>query len=506
VSKRNAKIGAGENDGSSKTLRDTKFISLLSTLSSEEMAEFSKFIDSPYLNRKGPYIKRAFSEIRQFHPDYDSPLFTKARIFSALYPERSYNDVLLRKILSELQKLGEDFLGLREIGDFDFSTELKKLSSFRKRKLNKLFEKKYSDVSGYLADPTGKVNKDYFRNLYDLEIEAVNFELINDKQENTFESLKNIEQHITYDFLINILDIQYNLLVGGDTNFKREFGFITELIKQIDFAKLKKFLKNDKTDRYIIFEIFYYRWLSFLEVENDMHYFKLKELVVKHLDYFNREEKNTMLIALQNNAIHRTRAGKYEFHNEVFSVYKIMLDKNLLIASDEENMQLSTFRNIFLTARTVGEHAWSEWFVDNYIGRLDPDKRENTYHHSRALIEFDNKRFDEATKELQKVRYDHFMHKLDAQLLLLKIYYETGAYEPALSLIDSLNHYYKDSKMVSEVYRNNNGPFLKFVQKLILVRLSYKKKDAEELIYSIQNTKVLDKKWLIQKAGDLDPK
>lgn len=503
MSKGKAKIQPKENESALRGLSDTKFISLISTLNKDEMTEFAKYLDSPYCNRKGPYIGKAFNEIKKFHPEYNSHAFTREKIFDALYPGKQYNDVLMRKILSELQKLGEDFFGVHDLPEFNFPSELRKLSNFRKRRLNKLFEKKYSEVAGYLGDPTGKVSNDYFRKMYDLEIEAVNFELVNDRQENTFEGLKKIQQHITYDFLINILDIQYNMLVGGDTNFRNEYNFVAELIKHIDFAELKKFLKKNTSEQYPIFEIFYYRWLSYLENDNDEHYYKLKGLILKYLHYFSREEKNSMLITLQNNAIHKARAGRSEFHNEVFNIYKIMLEKDLMIASDDEYMQVSSFRNIFITSRVVGEHKWSEWFLENYIGRLDPEKRDNIYHHSRAHIEFDKHNYDEALRALNLITYDHFMHKLDAQILILKIYYHTDAFEPALSLVDNLKHYYKDAKKVSPAYRRNNEPFLKFVQKLVFAKTGNKKTDKAELIREIENTKTLDKRWLIERAKEL---
>lgn len=482
---------------------DTKFITMLSTFSSNELAGFSKFLDSPFNNRKGPYIVKAFEAIRKFHPSYSSPEFTKEKVFSSLYGNKPYNDVLFRKILSELQKLAEDFLAAVTSGEFDFTRELRLLQVFRKRRLDKLFEKKYADVSRYLGNPTGKVNKDYFRSQYDMEIEGVNYELIKDRQEKTFEGLKKIQQHITYDFLINILDIQYNLMIGNDSSFRNEYNFITELIKHIDFDELKKFLKKNTAEQYPIFEIFYYRWLSYLEGENEKYYFKLKELVLKHLEYFNREEKYTMLIGLQNNAIHKARAGKYEFHKEVFNINRIMIEKELYAAADDENMQLSTFRNIFITARNVKENKWSEWFVENYISKLDPDKRENTYHFSRALIEFADRNYDKALRELQNLKYEHFMNKIDAQLLMLKIYYETGAFESALSLIDNLKHYYRDMKKVSASYRKNNEPFLKYLQRIILLRLGNEKGKRDELIHTIQNAKVLDKYWLMEKLNEL---
>lgn len=484
-------------------LGDTKFISLLASLTKDEMNEFAKYLDSPYCNRKGPYIVKAFNEIKKFHPGYNSPAFTREKVFASLYSGKEYNDVLMRKILSELQKLGEDFFGGLGMGEFDFPSELRKLTNFRKRRLNKLFEKQYGETSAYLNDPTGKVNKDYFRNMYDLEIEAVNYELVNDRQENTFEGLKKIQQHITYDFLVNILDIQYNMLVGGDTNFKNEYNFVTELIKHINFADLKKFLKKNTSEQYPIFEIFYYRWLSYIENDNDEHYYKLKELILKYLHYFNREEKNSMLISLQNNAIHKTRAGRFEFHNEVFSIYKIMLEKELVIASDDEYMQVSSFRNIFITSRVVGEHKWSEWFLEEYSSRLDPEKRDNIYHHSKAYIEFDKKNYDTALAELNLIKYDHFMHKLDVQILILKIHYLTEAFEPALSLIDNLKHYYKDTKKVSPAYRKNNEPFLKFTHRIILERTGNKKTDKDDLTREIEKSKTLDKKWLLDRVKEL---
>lgn len=495
-----------KNASKEKGLADAKFIILLSSFSKDEVGEFIKFLESPYCNRKGLYLVKAFNEIKKFHPVYNSAQFTRENIFNALYPKKEYNDVLMRKILSELQKLGEEFLASIKTKDFDFHYEMKLLSSYRERKLDKFFEKKYAELSEYLNDPTGKLDENFFRNRNIVEAEAMKYELYKNRQHKTVEIQLKMNHNTIYDALINILDALYGTNVLKEVNYTGGKDFISEAAEFIDFNKFGKFLKKNAPDDFTIFEILFYRCIAYLENENDEYYEKAKTLLYDHLHYFGREEQYIMLIALQNNAIKKIRYGDKREHyiKELFGIFKFMLEKELLISPLEKFMRISTYRNVFLSGFMAGDYKWCEWFLEKYKASLSPDVNESAYYLLHSEIEFVNKNYDKALNDLQKVKYDHFMMKKEVQINMLKIYYETSAYEPALSLIDNLKHYYKDTKTVSQDFRNTDVPFLKFLQQIILYRSGNKKTEKEELAKEIERVTVIEKKWLLEKVDQLE--
>ena len=90
-------------------MQRSKLISLLKTLSKNEIRWFKDYIYSPYFNKEKVLMKLA-DHLAKYHPEYDDEGINKEKVFAFLYPGKKYNDALMRNMISDLLKLANGFL------------------------------------------------------------------------------------------------------------------------------------------------------------------------------------------------------------------------------------------------------------------------------------------------------------------------------------------------------------------------------------------------------------
>ena len=169
-------------------------------------------------------------------------------------------------------------------------------------------------------------------------------------------------------------------------------------------------------------------------------------------------------------------------------------------------MQANLFRNIFYTAVVLKKYEWAEAFLNDYHSYLLPEQREDMFNYTKAVLNFERKRFAEALEQIFRVNYNFFVLKYEAKTLTMKILYELKLFEQALSLIDSFSHFLSKNKKVSELYKRQFMNFLKYCRALIKKsqkKEQFTKVDIAELKKKISDEKdIINKSWLLEKAEE----
>jgi hypothetical protein len=443
--------------------------------------------------------------LKKFHPSFSSPLFTKESIFKKVYPGMPFNPGLSNKMNSELQKLAEEYLRYTSYKENSRPAEVRYLQKLNEKKLYDLFEKKYAALKSSFGNTEDSISKEFYRLQYDCESERVHFYTNTDRQEKTAEAIRNAEMYLSYDFLINMLDVLINLEVGKHTNFSDEEHPLDNLKNCIDFEGFRKCLSNFPGSNFTIFEIFYFRYLAYMNKDNDDYYFQFKELLLKNLGLFPYKNRFPLILGLQNICINKMRSGKREFQNELFELYREMRSRGLY--SDESGyINLSTFRNMFITALNLKEYGWAESFIEEFKDKIPPETREDTYLFASASLKFARRELEGALEDISKVKINHYMAGMDVKSLMLKIYYEMDQFNAVLDLVDAYRHIFtskRKNRVISDTYRLSNLNFLNFLSKLVKFKSSSMKEGKDYLIHQITKTETILKDWLIEKAEEL---
>lgn len=242
--------------------------------------------------------------------------------------------------------------------------------------------------------------------------------------------------------------------------------------------------------------------------ENSEYYFHLKDTVVNNLHLFDANEKYNLLLGLESCSINRVRLGITNSNKDLMDVYELMLLMEVFSEPNRKIMQANLFRNIFYTAVVLKRFDWAEKFVTDYSDHLLPEQQQDMINYTNSLLNFERGLPDKALEYISKVNYSFFVFKYEAKILMLKIYYELKAYEPAISLIDTFSHFLTKNKKVSEIYKE---PFMKFLKYLkILIKNKFnpdkdKKYKSAELFLTAENSShFINKKWILEKIKEME--
>lgn len=143
-----------------------------------------------------------------------------------------------------------------------------------------------------------------------------------------------------------------------------------------------------------------------------------------------------------------------------------MLKGGLLINERSGFMNLSSYRNIILTAVNLRKFEWMDRFIDEYRERLLPDQRESVSAWARSTSLYSQKKFEDALGELHKVRNDHFLTKHDIRILQMKIFYELRILIRRFLRLMLIRRWLKMTRCLPNCTRNQTGILLPFTSGL----------------------------------------
>ena len=482
-------------------MKNTKIINLLRKFSENELKDFRKFVDSPFFNKEGKYVLRFYDEIRKYYPEFTDLNLERKNIFEKLYPGKFYDDVIMRKLSSSLQRLAEEYLNYVFFRSSGYAKDLMNLRMLRERRLVSQFELKAQDLETSFTEKKHQIDIDYFRNRFRLETEKINYYMdFNSLVKQQQNSLQKIQGYIVYDALINILDIAYNILVGLNTMYSGKANVVLKIIDILDLESVSAMLKKESPDLFPVFELFYLRYLSMLKFDEET-YRKYKKAAFKNLDLYNRENRFTIMVSLQNFCITKFVKGERKFAYELHEIHKEMLKMELLINETNGYMNMNSFRNIILTAQYVGKYSWMEKFIRDYEKSILPEQRESLSAWAKASFHYSNGNFKEALKELQSVKNDHFLTKHDIKLLLMKIFYELKDYETAISFADTYRKMVENDKTYSDIHKNSHKKFAIFYSKFIKLVANNNYSELPFLRSEVEKAVCNSKEWLIEKMN-----
>lgn len=480
----------------------SKFIDIVKTFSKEELKEFKDFLNSPFHNSNKNVIK-IYELVRKAAPDFNSASIDKENLFKKIYRGKKYNDTVMRILLSDLLKLGEEFLVVKASKSSKSGELLTLLEELKVRGLDSLYRTNYKNALNALEEMEDARSR-YFSK-FELEIVNVDYYLRKDKQQLITGNVLERAESILYFALIELVRNVHDLIINERTfNAKFDFNPIFEFFNSFDFEKMIQKLKENKSEHYPILHIHYSLLMTLLYEENEEYYGNFKNAVKSYMGKLNKLEQYRFLHHLESCCLNRMKYNIQKYKNEIFEVYELMLASGTYSSTDKDDMTLQRYKNILVAGINLNMPDWTENFMDKYIEKVQPEYRESMRAYSNALINFTRKNFTKSLENINKVKYDYFILKMDIKSWTLKIYYELSYFEQAFSLMDSYRHFLSKNKSLSEHFRERHLNFLKYTGDLL--KLNSGKDEAG--LYKLKNDltgtgNVVHKDWLLEKAGIL---
>lgn len=480
-------------------LLKSKAIEILKTLSSAEIKSFRDFINSPFHNKNKNVIK-LFAALKPFYPEFSSPQLTKENIYKKIYPGKTYNDLVLRILISDLLTLIENFLITVNLGKNKNESKKFLIREFTERKLYNFLKKEVNDaLDNGLFDPDQLLDKMF------ISSRRSQYLMLTDSQKGNDANLTDIGKYLITYFLIKIPSIHYDLSIHKDLyNASPDYDFIETLIEDFDLDGYIDYLDKNNFEYIDIIKLYYFLYSAKKDINNDDHYFAFKKHLNKEINKFNESEQYNLFVKLESLAIEKIEMGKKDFYNELFEIYSLMTKKNILSDSKTNFIPLELFRNIVFTGTALKKYRWTKNFINNFIERVSPELRENTYNHSLAHLYFQTKEFTKSLEHLNSVKYDLFVYKADVKILAMRNYYELSAFEPAFSMIDSFKKFVHNNKNVSPLFRKRYDSFINHYHKLLKAGSDSNAVKLDDIEYDLKNDElVYNRNWFLEKIDDL---
>ena len=478
-------------------MKKSKIYTALKHLSIYELNSFDKFVKSPYFNQNERIIK-FFNFLLPYLKAKKEGDISKMDIWAEIEPGSAYNDAKFRKFTNDLLKLFERFLAqqIYEQNNLNIANNL--LENVAKKKILKLYNSVLTTAERLSKRHIDR-NSDYYYYQYGFEKNKFNltseFEKKSKKKKkfNWF-NIAEMSDNLDVFYIGEKLKL-YSTLLSYKRLYKldMELNFIDEIIG---------FINKIDYEKYPPIAIWYQIYLTTSDSENINHYYKLKVLIDKYINSFPKEEAQDIYESALNYCIRKANTGHFEFYNELLTLYKDLLRKDMLI--EDNQLSPTRFRNIVFVATKVESYTWAEEFIDKYQYRIDEKYRENAVAYNFARLYFFKSDFDKVIEYIRDVEFNDIFYELGSKNILIKTYYELDEISPLFSLLDSFNVFLNRYKRtIPDNRRKNYKLLIKYVKKLL--NSSYKDKAGLQKVKKEidEAGNFPDKNWVLEKIDEL---
>lgn len=470
-------------------MKDTKIIQVLKAFSSDELKEFGYFVHSPFYNRI-KNVSKLFDAIRKFHPDFSSRFINKEYLFNRITGGKPYNDDVMRNLCSDLFKLAEEFLTVKNFNRSGNYKRIHQLSGMRKRQPEKTVLKEYEKIVSSMENTENKDEAYYFdlfrlKNMRNDSFSHKNVEIF---QKNISGEISELAQY----FIIHMFDRYFQVNRFRASSKRRvNYGFLSDTAKV-----LKKYGYMESPLVRIYYEMF-----MIMVTMNEQHYYNLKKLQAEHFSLLNSYNKLILFQSLTSFFLHCERNGIKKFHRDRFELYRDYSQTGEFIHDNEIDDSLYTAAAAAIIA---GEYKWAEEFTEKYKKYVSQNMRQDAYYYNRAKILHARHRNEEALEFLARIIPTHHTIKAVVKVVELQVLYELKDYESIFHKLDAFRHFVMKNEEMSANMRDSLRNFYKLYSMLVEIKMGNKKFSPEQVRSERSRRKYsYSMEWLSEKIDEI---
>jgi len=468
-----------------KTAENRLFL-LLNTFSKQEWKAFGRFVHSPFFNQQKiliaffDYLHECYRELKL--------LPTNAQIYKKIYGKQTYDDVRVRILISNLQKLAEQYLIHSKINANNVPQKTILLHEYRKRKLPKHFDRTAKKIKQEL-DVLAHKNDNYYQTLYEVQREELQ-QQSSSKRMAAF-NFQEVSDNIDLVFLIQKLrQACFSLSHQAIYKSTNDFGLLNQALA---FIKEKNILQDAP-----MVAAYYYSYQLMSPEQSDDIFQAWKKLILKEGDNFPHDELRDINIFGINYCIKKFNEGDNNYSSELFEMYKEGLRKEFLFT--DNILSRFTYRNIATMGMISKEYDWVEDFLIDYKNKLERKYRQHTFEFNLGRLKYERKEYDAALDLLQKAEYRDLLLNLSAKSVLLKIYFEQDAFDVLDSHLQAMRVFIRRKKIIG-YHKENYQNLIHYTSKLLELN-DYDKAAKQQLKAEIDAIKqIAERSWLLEKLA-----
>lgn len=468
-------------------MHNSKLITILKTLTNDELERFGLYVTSPFFN-KDPLIIALYNIVKKEAPSYDTDKLLKERVFFRLFPDKKMNSSL-RVYMSRLTQLLKDFLVYLQIKEADDFRHFQLLEALRARNLNTYFLQKIRQNKRNTASVQ---SYDYYYYKHLEEERLYDYMLRHPKEKSDIDLQQVLKTFETYSVLMKLRYWCALLNRVGRSKAAYDAFALDNLLQQIEYHKL------DEVPAVRL----YLLTVKLLKGEQEDAYFQALKVLLKAEMSVPLVELSLIYTIAFNFCNKKVIQGNSSYRNDYFDLYRYMLDKKMLHSG--KYMVPNHVKNLVTIGLQNKEFDWTMDFIKNYREEVAPQFQNSVFHFNMGAFHFYKKQFYKALQHLIQVDYINIYYHLDCKALLLKSYYELQETEALLNLADTFKHFIRNQQSLTASRKKAYTNFVRLLVRLYRVKTLYGKQTPEQLKAAIDNTKLIsDRTWLEVKARGL---
>lgn len=238
-------------------------------------------------------------------------------------------------------------------------------------------------------------------------------------------------------------------------------------------------------------------------------YNKAKALVIANDQYFSEIERRNLYTYLSNFCSSQINRGETEFWAEIFSLYKILLDNQIIF--QDGFLGEWYYKNIITVGTRLNEREWVEGFMEKYKDKLPPDRAANAYSFNKASYFYNIGELEKVLGLLLQVEYNDPRYSLGAKALLLQTYFDLNEDEALFSLTDSFRLFLRRNNLLADARKSGYANLFRLTKRATKVRakkgfidkISFQK-EIDKLKRDYENAgNIFYKRWLGKKIDQI---
>lgn len=469
-------------------MKSSKLLRLLSSLSAWELRHFRDFVYSPFHN-KHEGIRQLLDILMKSYPEFEAEEVKKEVLYAQLF-EGVYRLQPLSDVASGLTKLLEQFLALSAYQSDDFYPTFYLLDELRTRGLEKEYSQHFRQLERRLPQDA------YYQHF--LMGEAYVDDLAKKKNRATDGRIEEVSRNLDFHYFRTTLRFACERL-----NRQKVVAVDFDLSWQEQVAdQISSRLEAFEAD---VVLMVYYHSFRLLQGKGEAHFEALMQLLQTRAARIPPNQLPEAYGYLLNHCIRQINQGALAFRQTLFELYQWMVDQRVIYKG--KWIAISDCKNIVTVARQLGKYQWAEDFLNAHLISIEPRFREATYAYNLATLRYEEGRFNEALTLLQSADFTDIFYALGAKTLLLKIYYQEGAYEALTSLLDAFTVFLRRNRLLGAVQVARHRNLLKLTRQLLRLKLRSLYSPVEDKVLIVLKEKVeaqkqlAERDWLMREIG-----
>jgi hypothetical protein len=465
-------------------------IKAIQMLTKEEMKLFQLFLASPFHN-KNALLNRMLDWLKPYVDPKSATTFSKKALFEFLYPQQGYNEARIRNLMSELLHQVQAFLVQIHLKSQSILAEKSLLNELMQREGFTLVSKSLEKLEGALQQKNWP-DESYFYDVYQLShFEDLN--LLNQEKRGHSKHLQAKSEALDHYFLLEKLRVACEM---QSRNVVVQSNYICHFMDELllFFEHLPKASKHQRA-----LEMYVTAYKMLKDDPNQAHFYHLKNLLQNLSTSIPITVLKDLYTYMLNIGVREVNTGNTKFYAEVLNLYKILLEKGILLSGG--NLTQWAFTNIVMAGIRLKDYDWTETFILSYAAYLPSEVRDNAVAFNRANLAFEKKEYHQAQKQLLTVEFHDAYYQLAAKVLLLKIYFLNRESEPLCSLVETSKRLIERNRQLSDYQKKSNHNFFRFALRLY-TRLTAVNRSPSKIVMlkaQIEQCDLLaNKQWLLE--------